>query len=144
MTKTIIALWGTANVGKSMTLARLGRQLQRSGAITQADVKREEYRAIFNYQSHIIGLQTYGDFVHVVDKGLNEFLKENCDIIVIASKSYGATVDALGAFAGSHGYRLIWASPYQVRDRSIATDRINEYCARHLFNIINDTIANIL
>ncbi len=144
MTKTIIALWGTANIGKSMTLARLGRQLQANGATTNANITGGDYRAIFQYQNKTIGLQTYGDTEHLVNQGLTEFQNQQCDIIAIASKSYGATVDTIGAFAGQNGYRIIWSSPYEVRDGSITTDTIKNYAASHLLRMVDDVIAGIL
>lgn len=141
MKKTIIALKGTANIGKSMTLSRLGRQLQANGAVTNEDITREDYRAVFRYNNVTIGLQTYGDTEHLINQGLSGFLNQQCDIIVIASKSYGATVDALYTFAGQNSYRLIWASPYEVRDGSITTDKMKSYNASHLLRLIDDIIA---
>lgn len=144
MNKTIIALWGTANVGKSMTLARLGRQLHANGATTTAHISGTDYRAIFQYQDKTIGLQTYGDTEYLVNQGLVEFQNQHCDIIVIASKSYGATVDAQVTFAERNGYRLFWATPYEVHDDSITTDIMKTYSASHLLRMIDDVISSII
>jgi hypothetical protein len=142
--KTLIAVYGTANVGKSMTISELGRNLNSSGGITSSNISLREYRAIMKYLNHSIGLQTYGDLEYLVRDGLNIFLKNNCDLIVIATKSYGATVDTLGAFAGANGYRIIWIAPFEVRDNTIATNVIKEYCAAHLLTTINDIITGTI
>ncbi|MCB9336595.1 MAG: hypothetical protein H6577_00545 [Lewinellaceae bacterium] len=111
MKKTIIAIYGTANVGKSMTLSRLGRQLQANGAITTDDISRNDYRAVFNYLNRIVGVQTFGDINWMVEEGLNHFLNQSCDIIAIASKTYGGTTRTLNEFARDNHYRLIAPVP---------------------------------
>jgi len=142
--KTIIAVSGTANIGKSMTISSLGRQIVAAGGTAPDDVTTKDYRAVIKYLSKIIGVQTYGDTEDLVQSGLDALLNHNCDIIVIASKGYGATVDAIGAFAGTNGYRLIWTSPYEVRDGSIPTTTIKDYGASHLLLMINDIISGSL
>jgi len=142
--KTIIAVSGTANIGKSMTISSLGRQIVATGGTTLDDVTTNDYRAITKYLSKIIGVQTYGDTEGLVQSGLDALLNHNCDIIVIASKVYGALVNAIGAFAGANGYRLIWTSPYEVRDSSIPTVTIKDYGASHLLLMINDIISGSL
>lgn len=142
--KTIIAVSGTANIGKSMTISSLGRQIVASGGVTSDNVAAKDYRAIINYSNKIVGVQTYGDTESIVQSGLDTFLNQNCDIIVIASKGFGSTVDAIGAFAGANDYRLIWISPYEVRDGSIPTNTIKDYGASHLLLMIDDIISGSL
>lgn len=144
MKKTIIVLGGTANTGKSMTLASLGRQLQENGANTNNDLSDNDYRAIFQYRDQIIGVQTFGDFEEAVAQGLSEFLQQECGIIAIASKAYGATVVAIVDFAARNGYRVIWTNPYIIRDDRIDTQRIKEYTASHLHQMINDVITGVM
>ncbi|WP_207494512.1 hypothetical protein [Aridibaculum aurantiacum] len=127
-----------------MTLARLGRQLGDAGASTLDDITRGEYRAVFNYQGRRIGIQTFGDTENVVNAGLNHFLDNSCQIIAIASKRYGQTIARLDAFANVNNFRIIWVAPYEVRDDSISTNTIKEYCASHLLLMIDDVISNRL
>jgi len=142
--KTIIAVYGTANVGKSMTLSSLGRQLSAAGGTTNDNFSKADYNAIFNYTNRIIGVQTFGDLVGFVQTGLDHFLINSCDIITIATKRYGDTVNAVGAFAGNNGYRVIWVAPYEIRDNSITVTNIKDYCASHLRLMIDDIIAGRL
>ena len=144
MEKTIIGLKGKANVGKSMTLSRLGRQLRNAGGVTQDDIDKSEYWAVFEYQGVKIGVQTYGDHVNDVSAGIAGFLDRQCAIIVTASKTTGDTVDHLNQVAGTNGYRIIWARPYEVGDGSIAVEVIKEYGASHLLRMINDIISGII
>lgn len=142
--KTIIGIYGTANVGKSTTLRSLGSQLVSSGATTTDNMRTWEYRAVFNYLQTKLGLQTFGDHFTLVEEGLNHFLNNHCDLIVIATKRYGDTIDTVGAFAGDNGYRIIWIAPYEVRDGSIETQVIKDYSASHILLTINDIISDNL
>lgn len=142
--KTIIGLKGTANVGKSMTLSSLGRQLRNARGITSVDVTRGDYWAVFDYQGKKVGIQTYGDHVSHVRSGVTGFLNERCDIIVIASKTTGATLNHVNQVATTNDYRVFWARPYEVRDRSIPVEDMKEYCANHLRLMIDDIISGIL
>lgn len=110
--KTIIVVSGTANIGKSMTLSRLGHQLYYAGALTTQKFPAKDYRAYFKYNANKIGIQTYGDTEHLVYTGLYELQSQNCDIIAIASKGFGKTVKAIETFANSNNYRVIWTAPY--------------------------------
>lgn len=142
--RTVIAVSGTANVGKSMTLSSLGRQLQAAGATTDDSIEGKEYRAIFNYRNLDIGIQTFGDIESMVADGLDVFQKQKCDIIAVASKRYGNTVNWIENFTKKHGYRLIWTAPYEVSDMSISTDRIKDYTASHFLLMIEDIISDTL
>lgn len=144
MQKTIIGVWGTANVGKSMTIANLGRLIQTAGGVTTANITAEDYQAIFEYLGHNIGVQTYGDIGRVVREGLAFFLAGNCDVIVIASKGYGETVHRIGEFAGDNGYRIIWTTPFEVRDGLTGVSDIKAYGATHLLQVVNDLISGIV
>ena len=142
--KTIIVVSGTANIGKSMTLSRLGVQLYYAGASTNQKFPAKDYRACFQYKTKKIGIQTYGDTEHLVYTGLHELQSQNCDIIAIASKGFGKTVKAIETFANSYNYRVIWSTPYRVWDGSVTTSDIKDYTASHLKLMIDDVISGIL
>ena len=144
--KTIIGVWGTANKGKSTTIRTLGRNLKNNGAQTENDVEKyNEYQAVFDYRGIKVGLQTYGDVASLVEEGLEELELKGSDIIVIATKSYGRTVDHLGEFAGIHDYRVLWVTPieiYNVEEGEI--HQMKYYSASQLEVMINDIIDGIL
>jgi hypothetical protein len=142
--KTIIVVSGKGNVGKSMTLSRLGHQLYYAGASTTQKFPAKDFRAYFQYKTKKIGIQTYGDTEHLAYTGLYELQSLNCDIIAIASKGFGKTVKAIEAFANSNNYRVIWTAPYRVWDGSITTSDIKDYTASHLKLMIDDVISGTL
>ncbi|WP_298779036.1 hypothetical protein [uncultured Polaribacter sp.] len=139
MEKAIIVASGKADIGKSLTLSKLGKMLNPSLSIT-----RKDYQICFDYKNIKIGLQTFGDTEFYVKNGLTDFLKEDCDLIIIASKGFGKTVTAIENFAGANDYRVIWTTPYRVWDGSITTDDIKRYSASHLFQMVDDVISNII
>ncbi|CAN0266036.1 unnamed protein product, partial [Ectocarpus fasciculatus] len=104
----------------------------------------KDYRAVFKHLNHSIGIQTYGDLKKQVKEGLDVFLKDKCDLIFMASKSYGGTRDCISSFAKEKGYRVIWIAPFEVRDRSMPSKILKDYCANHLFLIANNIIAGRL
>lgn len=142
--KTIIVVSGKGNVGKSMTLSRLGKQLVAAGATTSHTFPKKDYRAFLHYKNKTIGVQTYGDREDLVNDGLNAFKTKNCDIIAIATKGFGATVTTLESFAKANNYRVIWSTPYRVWDGSISANDIKDYTASHLKLMIDDVISGIL
>jgi Mrp family chromosome partitioning ATPase len=142
--KTIIVSSGKANVGKSMTLSRLGEQLSIAGATTMQSFPKKDYHAYFNYKSKEIGIQTYGDTEKLVKDGLKAFNSKSCGIIVIASKGFGATVKAIESFAKANDYRVLWTTPYRVWDGSISESDTKDYSASHLKMMVDDVITGIL
>lgn len=142
--KTIIAVSGTANIGKSMTISSLGRQIVAAGATTTDNISKNDYSAILAYKFKTIGIQTFGDLEELVKNGLIHFFNLKCDIIVIASKGYGATVKAIEEFAGVNKYRVIWTTPYRVWDGTISENDIKDYTASHIKMMIDDVILGTL
>lgn len=140
MKKTIIGVYGTANTGKSKTINRLGHLISENGGTTSNDINYKDYFAVFSYKSACVGIQTYGDYKSAVVEGLRKFKEQSCEVIVIASKQYGGTVDVINEFATDNDFRVIWVTPYQVLDGSIDIDRLKNYSAQHLLRIVNDVI----
>jgi len=143
MKKTIIAVWGTANVGKSKTLIKLGNIIKNCGWITENNVsKNNDYWAVFKYKGITLGVETYGDVEDDVGHGLQGLIGAKCDIIVMTSKTYGGTVNAIGELSSdpSNDYRVLWITPIQVNDGQTDLDLVNGHSARHLKQMIEDII----
>lgn len=141
MKKTIIQISETANRGKSMMISRLGRQLIQLGATTNNDVSGNDYRAVFEYKGVKVGLQSFGDSEELVNQGLTYFLSEGCEIIIIPTKRFGATSDAVSGFADSNSYRVIIGSPYRINGSITEINQIKEYSATHYAGMVTDIIS---
>ena len=142
--RTIIGVYGTSDVGKSTTLALLGWQLDEIGAVTESNLAHWDYRAVFEYQNHKVGIQTYGDIEPLVREGLKHFLEEDCNLIYIASKRYGATVERINIFARDNDFRVIWFAPYEVHDERTPVLTVKDYAAANLLLMANNIIAGRL
>lgn len=144
MEKTIIVLQGTANVGKSTTLAKLGRIMLAKGATSTSNIVNEpDYHAFFNYHNVVIGLRTYGDTEEIVKDALEKF-KGKCDIIIIASKRYGATVNVIKQFAKDNSFRTFWSAPHWREGNKDQIDQLKEYAAHHYDKMVVDIIQGNL
>lgn len=144
MEKTILGLYGTANVGKSTTLAALGHLLLAAGATTRNKIDFADYRAVFHYRGIVICLQTYGDFEGVVLEGLAYFEKEPWDILIMASKSRGATSARLSEFARKENARLIWGTPLISEDGKSDISTLKKSGARQLLRLMDEWIDGAL
>lgn len=144
MQKTIIVLKGTKNIGKTSTLVRVGKKLdKRKNSTTKDDINYPEYRAVFEYLGVKVGIQTFGDHVYVIDEGLNEFDKYPCDILIMASKGYGDTTMAIENYAKRGGYRVFWGTPWNCTDTT-QLNALNDYNADICLKMLDDIINGIL
>ena len=141
MKKTIINISETANRGKSIMISSLGRRLVQLGATTNDEVDKKDYRATFIYKGIKIGIQSNGDIESIVQKALEYFLSQQCQIIVIPTKRHGATVNVVSTFAQINSFRIITGSPYQMSGSEREIVRIKEYAAEHCELMVSDIIS---
>jgi hypothetical protein len=115
--KRIIALYGSANRGKSAALKYLINLLERVesfkflpvfsaedfGTIPYMDQKRT-----FNIDGLTVCVATAGDNKMEVDANVRYFEEKGCDIAVTATRGKGATVRTLEKYADKCGAPIVW------------------------------------
>ena len=95
MKKQVIALYGTANSGKSTTLRKLFELLQRAypkariGIIHPVGV---DFTVIIEIDGVLIGIESQGDPISRLDVSIELFRKRGCFIIVCTTRTKGRTV----------------------------------------------------
>ncbi|HEY4300175.1 MAG TPA: hypothetical protein VGM73_04840 [Candidatus Didemnitutus sp.] len=100
MKTRIIALYGPANVGKTTTLKIVLVSLEkRRGAVSTRFIDLTDIRAIISIGKLKIGIESQGDPASRLPESLNLFIREGCHIIICATRTRGATVDAVKAHA---------------------------------------------
>ena len=116
MKKTILCLFGPANIGKTASIRRINEILQSDGAKLEK-VSLDEYDICKEYmfKTHKIGLLSLGDPVSDQPKYLDQLAADDCDVIICASRSKGTTRDAVSKIASSN-YELYWISPLYEYD----------------------------
>ena len=138
--KTIIALRGIANVGKSQTIQNTYRIMKNQNMVLDTlteEIGRVDIKAIAITNNEIkIGIESQGDPSARLEKSLNEFKQNGCKIILCATRSRGKTVEIVKAL--NSDYDIKWENKY----KSMATDeRIdNERIANKLVSLIKNAL----
>lgn len=146
MKKTVFAIWGHAQQGKSSTVKRLAQE------ITSAYPSAITSPAKINYSSDIqviitigkikIGLESQGDPNSRLFESLVQFSSIHCDIIICTTRTSGATVNAVNALQASHDYDIVWTTNYRSNAKNQTT--LNDISAKQIFGLIQQVIREIL
>jgi hypothetical protein len=138
--KTLLALRGAANRGKSASLCRLIEMIR--AAYPAATFEENPYKIDVTLIVIIgdikIGIETQGDPNSRLAKSLQRFIELKCRVIVCACRSYGATVDVVSA-AGASGYQIKWFEK-QKNDNPHEHAAANEAVALELFEALQTAL----
>lgn len=96
--KTIIALRGKGNSGKSEAIRILHELLLHNGYLeVEGNFRqsRKDYHTIFSKNGMLIGVTSLGDTYKIVKDKLKIFEDAKCEICVCACRTYGGTIDAI-------------------------------------------------
>lgn len=128
--KLIIAIYGRANVGKTISLRLLktyiGTRLSiKMSAYTYTDIvdySNYDFRGYFSapYAARTVklGISSAGDDLYAIKSGLTELHSGNCDMIFIGSRTKGAGANYINLFASNNGYEVIWLSKENIYEFS--------------------------
>lgn len=136
----IIVLNGKANCGKTTVLKKLYVKLVANELFMQTYFKKETYfdlSAIFEINGKKIGLTTFGDGEVELKKAFDKFTKENCYLVVCASRSRNTKNGAVN-YIKSLGAVLIWYKKAYI-EQALAL-----YNPDKEINEINDLQAKML
>lgn len=156
--KQVIGFYGKGSCGKSRTLYLLAKLLISNGATLSRSQKTLDFfsdalakpkgpecdfRAVFKYGDQSIGITSWGDNEKEIQRNL-KFLNEGdeCDIVISASRSRGATTDSLFSLAEEKSAELIWAAKSYYADNnthkpeSPQFEKMNNVEAQFLFSLI--------
>ncbi len=104
MTKTIFALSGVGNSGKTTTLSFLIKIFQSKSL---SEPKNDDFQ-VFKYRGYKIAISTYGDCEEILNGNVKDFEDNSCDIAITATLSRGATHDVIEKYKRSTGADLHW------------------------------------
>ena len=99
--KTIIALQGDQDSGKSLTIGLLLKLMEKDGFLIFQDKKRKnskDFFAMVGKNGFKIGICSYGDTAYLIEDRCGRFVDAKCDIIICACHNSGKTVDAVTGF----------------------------------------------
>lgn len=130
--KKIFGLWGAANRGKTTTLNILVDLL--SQVSYSYSVQRfYESRAWFLINGIKIGVCTPGDNQTEIKENIKFFTKNECEIIVTATRTKGGSVDEVEFFKNEHNAELVWIEKEDNPD-------LNKLVAGDIFRRIIDEV----
>lgn len=130
--KKIFGLWGAANRGKTTTLNILVDLL--SQVSDSYSVQRfYESRAWFLINGIKIGVCTPGDNQTEIKENIKFFTKNECEIIVTATRTKGGSVDEVEFFKNEHNAELVWIEKEDNPD-------LNKLVAGDIFRRIIDEV----
>jgi hypothetical protein len=148
MKKTIIGIYGRANEGKSETIRNIATVFEASyhpAAVVNYLIKGVDILATVDFKGHRIGLEAQGDpGSRIITKRTIEELAttHNCDIIVCATRTDGATVKEVDRVANLYGFDTIWRSTYYTP--GLNKTEANLIAAEEILQLIMYVIAGRL
>lgn len=109
--KKVLCLYGASKCGKSSAIAELDRLMQNSGnaALVQNLHPEDsgEVCKIYDAGGILIGIESMGDPYSRQPESLDLFVKENCSIIICASRTRGGTANNVVELE-QNGYEVFW------------------------------------
>lgn len=140
--KTIIALSGVEDTGKTTTIKEVCRLLLVAypNAMVKRGYPKKECPASYKGDIWVrikieemwIGIESYGDPGSRLAKSLKKFANDDpcCVVILCATRTYGATVEAVKQMEPQYKVEIIHKKDYQD----------NSVCAKHLFDRIKSLL----
>lgn len=114
MERTMLALWGISNVGKTTTIRMVYEELRAEAdtiCITPGLLARKEVKAaILEIDGVLVGFASQGDFAEILRERLEPLIEAGCSVILCATHTRGGTVDIVTELAESSDppYKLVW------------------------------------
>lgn len=146
MKKTVFAIWGHAQQGKSETVKRIAQEITAAYPTATTDPVTIDYSAdiqvIITIGKITIGIESQGEPNSRLFASLTKFSSVNCDIIVCSTRTSGATVNAVSELHYSHGYDIVWTTNHRSNEKNQTT--LNDISAKHIFGLIQQVMAGTL
>lgn len=140
MKKTIIALRGVSNMGKTTTIRLAYEDLkQQFLCVSSGRSARKEIKgAILKINGLKIGFASSGDTPHILEKNLVPLIADGCVVIVCATHtSRSRTVDIVECLAAEHGFDVVWI---EKDDKQTDHLRANQQKADEIITEIHQAI----
>jgi phenylalanyl-tRNA synthetase beta subunit len=140
--KTIIVVRGTAGVGKTSVIKEVYNVLKstpRCKIINGPPSEEKDIEVTLKYYSKLIGISSMGDPNSDLFNRLKAHAKNNCEVILTASRTSRSTVNDVEDIARKNGYQIIQTSHYytDTQDPQIAKNLdLNKEFAKGLADLI--------
>jgi thymidylate kinase len=144
--KTIIVVRGTEKVGKTSAIREVYKRLDSKEStlkikiIKKPNLSKKDIEAVLEYKKERIGINSMGDpKLHYLLEKLEKLAKDNCKVILTASRTSGSTVETVKKIAKKYDYKIIWTSNF---NNNTGTEKmpnglnLNEQFAKGMIDLI--------
>ncbi len=148
MNKTIIAIHGRANEGKSETIKKVCSLILDTFPTAIPSETNIDYSGdillTVNVNGVIIGFESQGDpnSRMIYDETLRKLADKNCDIIICATRTGGMTVKKVDKIANDYDFHTLWISSYW--SPSLNFEVLNRIAAENIVGIVKSLIIGQL
>lgn len=117
--KKVIALWGSADSGKSSTLKIVHKGLSKLSerTVEAFSVSGGDVRDIFIINGAKVGIETQGDPGSRLEKSLDIFKSEGCKLIICATRTKGQTTELVSSLKPA--YYISWRGQSSVTEKTL-------------------------
>jgi len=117
MKNTIIVVKGVANVGKTQTIKNVYELLIKkyNNATKDHIIISADMRIVITINGIKIGIESQGDPSSRLFESIKLFVKIECDIIICATRTRGATVNIVNAQEPK--YSVIWHDKLKIKGK---------------------------
>ncbi len=147
MEKTIIAVYGSQQKGKSETIKNIYQLILPDPNASLLELEKEnnfkqDILLTIQFGNFVIGLESQGDPYGRSKQTLPRLAKKGCDIIVCASRTRGETVNIINKVAEDHDYHTLWISSFY--SPKLDHKVLNKIAALNIIKIIKTLINSLL
>lgn len=132
--KAMICFWGLSEIGKTSAIKTIWQNLK-NGSNPPLDISSDDICDIVYLDNHKIGIESQGDPYSKQTEWIDILIKEECEIIICASRTKGGTVKIVESRAQDYGYELIWISPLSSIQDSLHSD-LNSITSESIIKLI--------
>lgn len=142
--KVLIIVWGASNRGKSQGIKQLALSFPFTSIIYPWTNDAYDSYVIGTVKNKDgdeknIGIESLGDPGACQKDWIEACVKENCEVIVAASRSYGQTYNDAAGIAHNNGYEIIEVTtPFHVGNKPVLSNGLDlrELFAEDINNLI--------
>lgn len=139
--KTIVAVWNSANKGKTETLRRLAMLFKEKfplAVFSLVDIPVVgDFRLIITLKDIKIAIESQGDPNTELHERLMELDELGCNLIICTCRTKGETVKAITDMEKECNFETIWTSTYQSTQK-VDRVKLNNLKAKHIFELLQE------
>ena len=128
--KVLIELIGWANIGKTSSIKAVAKKM--GLVLPDSDICDS---ALFHGKR--VGFASMGDPGSSQEESLRKLMELQCEVIVGACRTRGATTATAIKLAAEYGYKILWTTPFNFLDLK---DAMNDIYSDAMIKVIEEVI----